>query len=110
MSVAAVTVAERGPPSIKATSPKCSPGPSVASLTPLLETFASPEAMMKKAAPPEPSIMTVSSNGPPQAPGSGLNPFGIRGGSSAVGALQRGHGAPAPPQVHAFGPCQGRTG
>jgi hypothetical protein len=30
-----------------------------------------------------------------------LNPFGRRGGSSAVAALRRGHGAPAPPQVHA---------
>jgi len=39
-----------------------------------------------------------------------LEPFGMRGGSLGVAALQRGHGAPAPPQVQAFGPCQGRTG
>ena len=36
---------------------KYSPGPRVARPTPLLENFSSPEAMMKNAVPPEPSMM-----------------------------------------------------
>jgi hypothetical protein len=44
---------------------------------------------------------TVSSR--PYSP-SGSKPFGRRGGLSMVAALQRGHGAPAPPQVKACGP------
>jgi len=41
---------------------------------------------------------------------SGLNPFGRRGGSSALAALQRGRGAPAAPQAHACGPAHGWSG
>ena len=36
-----------------------------------------------------------------------LNPVGVSGGSAA---LQSGHGAPAPPQSQARGPCHGRSG
>ncbi len=47
-SVAAVTVAERGPPSIRASSPKQSPGPRVAWWTPFFETVAFPGLDEKK--------------------------------------------------------------
>ena len=41
---------------------------------------------------------------------SGSKPFGSCGGSTGVGRLQAGHGAPAPPQLQACGPSQGWSG
>jgi hypothetical protein len=39
-----------------------------------------------------------------------LKPFGIRGAVSSSVALHRGHGALAPPQVHACSPSHGLSG
>jgi hypothetical protein len=46
------------------------------------------------------SVLRSGATSRPYSP-SGSNPFGRRSGLSAVPALQRGHGAPAPPQPHA---------
>jgi hypothetical protein len=51
MSVVAVTAAEPGPPWIRATSPKWSPGPRLARVVRLLDAVACPESIMKKALP-----------------------------------------------------------
>ena len=50
-SVQATMVAERGPLSIRAISPKCSPGPRVRTISPPTLTVAFPSSMTKKPIP-----------------------------------------------------------
>jgi hypothetical protein len=53
-------VAERGPLSISATSPKCSPGPRVRTILPPTLTLASPSSITKKPIPLFPSVVISS--------------------------------------------------
>ena len=59
-AVAAVTVAVRWPSSIRATSPKCEPGPSVLRSSPCEVTLASPDSITKKPTPCLPSSAITS--------------------------------------------------
>ena len=59
-SVVATMVAERGPLSISAISPKYSPGPSVRTISPSMLTVALPSSMTKKPIPLLPSVVIVS--------------------------------------------------
>ncbi len=57
-SLIALTVADRGPPSSKASSPTASPGPNSARCTPCAMTSAVPSRMRKNRPAPSPSITT----------------------------------------------------
>ena len=59
-SVLAVTVAERGPSSIRAISPMWSPGPRVRMISPLRLTVAFPCSITKKPTPDSPSVVIAS--------------------------------------------------
>ena len=58
-SVVAVTVAERGPSSSRAISPKWSPGPRVRTISPRMLTVALPSSISQKPAPPRPSSVAL---------------------------------------------------